>query len=123
MGVIARQLAAVPGIVIHRSLTFRRTLATFHATGFPLGGEMASGRDEVLLPYLKALVLLQLEALRDQEIDAKPELLLHRAGIGMPEIAEMVGKTYAAVAKSINRAKGGTAKERVQKAMSPTTEE
>ncbi len=83
---------------------------------------MASDRDDVLLPYLKALVLLQLEVLRDQGIDAKPELLLHRAGIGMPEIAAILDKTYAAVAKSINRAKGGTAKERIQKIMSPPSE-
>ena len=82
---------------------------------------MQSGRDDIL-PYLKALILLQLEALRD-ESDEKPELLLHRAGIGMPEIAEMLGKTYAAVAKTINRAKGGTAKERLQKIMSPSTSE
>jgi hypothetical protein len=83
---------------------------------------MQSGSDEVT-PYLKALVLLQLEALRG-ETDAKPELLLNRAGIPMPEIAEMLGKTYMAVAKTINRAKGGTGKERVQRAMShpPETE-
>jgi len=74
-------------------------------------------------PYMKALVLLELEKLRDQEIDTKPELLLHRAGIAMPEIAEMLGKKYAAVAKTINRAKGGTAKERLQKIMSPSTSE
>jgi hypothetical protein len=73
---------------------------------------MASDRDEVLLPYLKALLLLQLEALRNEEIfDAKPELLLDRAGIDSKEIAEMLGKTYEAVAKTINRAKGGTATE------------
>jgi len=71
---------------------------------------------------MKALVLLELEKLRDQESDTKPELLLHRAGIGMPEISEMLGKTYAAVAKTINRAKGGTAKERLQKITSPTPE-
>jgi hypothetical protein len=71
---------------------------------------MASDRDEALLPYLKALLLLQLEALRNEEIfDAKPELLLDRAGIDKKEIAEMLGKTYEAVAKTITRAKGGTA--------------
>ena len=74
-----------------------------------------------VLPYLKALVLFQLETLHD-ETDAKPELLLHRAGIGTQEIAEMLGKNYAAVAKTISRAKGGTAKERLQKAMSPEPE-
>ncbi|HXM39454.1 MAG TPA: hypothetical protein VN908_12445 [Gemmatimonadales bacterium] len=78
---------------------------------------------DAIRPYLKALVLLELEKLRDQEIDTKPELLLHRAGIDMPEIAEMLGKKYAAVAKTISRAKGGTARERVQKIMSPPTTE
>ena len=73
---------------------------------------MASDRDEVLLPYLKALLLLQLEALRNEEIfEAKPELLLDRAGIDRKEIAEMLGKTYEAVVKTINRGKGGTATE------------
>ncbi len=83
---------------------------------------MQSAADDVR-PYLKALVLLELEKLREQEIDTKPELLLHRAGIGMPEIAEMLGKTYMAVAKTINRAKGGSAKERLQKFMSPSPRE
>jgi len=83
---------------------------------------MQSSRDEVLLPYLRAIIL-ELEALRDPESDAKSELLLSRAGLDMTEIASLLGKTYAAVAKSINRAKSGTAKERVQRAMSPTTEE
>jgi len=86
------------------------------------GGEMQSGRDDVL-PYLKALILLQLEMLRDQESGAKPELLLHRAGIGRNEIADVLGEKYAAVAKTISRAKGGTTKERVQRIMSPTTTE
>jgi len=72
---------------------------------------------------MKALVLLELEKLRDQEIDMKPELLLYRAGISMPEIASMLGRKYMAIAKSINRAKGGTAKERRQKIISPQTPE
>jgi hypothetical protein len=71
---------------------------------------MASDRDDALLPYLKALLLLQLEALRNEEIfEAKPELLLDRAGIDKKEIAEMLGKTYEAVTKTITRAKSGTA--------------
>ncbi len=80
---------------------------------------MQPGRDDIL-PYLKALVFLQLEALHDQI--EKPELLLDRAGIDRREIAEMLGKTYEAVAKTINRAKGGTAKERLQKIVSPPPE-
>jgi transposase len=83
---------------------------------------MQSAADDVR-SFLKALVLLELEKLRDQEIDTKPELLLYRAGISMPEIAEMLGKKYMAVAKTINRAKGGSAKERLQKTMSPSPRE
>jgi len=109
-------------MIIQMSLTFAACPVSFRASGFPLGGEMQSGRDDIL-PYLKALILLHLETLRDQESDAKPELLLHRAGIDMADIAGMLGKTYAAVAKTISRAKGGTSKERVQKIMSPTATE
>jgi len=72
--------------------------------------------NDLILPYLRALVILQLERLHD-ESDVKPELLLSRAGIPLPDIAQMVGKNYAAVAKAISRAKGGTQKERLQRAM------
>jgi DNA-directed RNA polymerase specialized sigma24 family protein len=81
---------------------------------------MPNDRDAIL-PYLRALILLQLEALRD-DTDAKPELLLDRAGIDRKEIAEMLGKNRDAVNKAITRARGGTGKERVQRAMSPETE-
>ena len=82
---------------------------------------MQSGGEDIR-PYLKALVLLGLEELLDREPNTKPELLLDRAGIDRKEIAEMLGKTYEAVTKTINRAKGGTAKERLQKSTSPTSE-
>ncbi|HEX9346589.1 MAG TPA: hypothetical protein VF919_03370 [Gemmatimonadales bacterium] len=64
---------------------------------------MRSGTDD-LIPFLKALILLQLAGLRERE-DLKPELLLHRAGLGITEIAEMLNKTYAAAAKTVSRAK------------------
>lgn len=84
---------------------------------------MAAGADD-LRPYLKALVLLELERQQQlQEIETKPEVLLNRAGIGMPEIAEMLGKKYTAVAKAINRAKGGSAKEKVLRALTASDEE
>lgn len=65
---------------------------------------MRSGDSDVL-PYLKALVLLQLEALGDRDAGTKPELLLHRAGVEMMDIAKILNKKYTAVAKTINRAK------------------
>ena len=58
-----------------------------------------------LVPYLKALVLLQLAAMEQTTPDAKPELLLWKAGFSHKDIAELLGKSYAAVAKSISRAK------------------
>ncbi len=63
---------------------------------------MASERNE-MLPYLKALVLLLLESLPEKEDRKRAEVLLQRAGLGIKEIAEMLGKTYAATAKTISR--------------------
>ncbi len=68
---------------------------------------MKSGNDDVA-PLLRALVLLQLEILRDKPDSPKPELLLQRAGLGISEIAEMLGKNYAAIAKALSRAKSGS---------------
>ena len=65
---------------------------------------MQSGGNE-LVPYLKALILLELELLRQYETDVKPELLLSRAGLGIVEIAEMLDKNYQATAKAISRAR------------------
>lgn len=63
---------------------------------------MASQRDE-MLPYLKAMVLLLLEGLPEKEGRQKAEVLLQRAGLGIKEISELLGKTYAATAKTISR--------------------
>lgn len=53
-----------------------------------------------LLKYLKANLLIQLNA--DEVI--KPELLLHRAGFEISEIASILGKEYKTVHMSISRA-------------------
>jgi DNA-directed RNA polymerase specialized sigma24 family protein len=58
---------------------------------------------EEVAKYLRALVFLQVQAL--SEVVQKPELLLSRAGLTAREIAEILGKNQAAVAKSIVRAK------------------
>ncbi|MGD0993613.1 MAG: hypothetical protein ABR998_14190 [Gemmatimonadales bacterium] len=52
---------------------------------------------------MKAIVLLLLEDLRDKEGGKKAEVLLQRAGLGIKEIAGMLGKSYAATAKTISR--------------------
>ena len=52
----------------------------------------------------KALLLVQLQAQAEPEEREKAEVLLARAGFGAREIAQMLGKKPAAVAKSIQRA-------------------
>lgn len=53
--------------------------------------------------YLKGLLALQLRALPELE---KPEILLSQIGFTAGEIADLMGKTKAAVQKSITRARG-----------------
>lgn len=65
---------------------------------------------EELVRYMKAMVMLQVrvaELLADKEdgVSVRPELLLAEAGFGAREIAGMLGKSQAAVAKSISRAR------------------
>lgn len=58
-----------------------------------------------LVKYLKALVYLQVQTMSGGEAFQKPELLLNRAGLTAREIADILGKNPAAVAKAIERAK------------------
>jgi DNA-directed RNA polymerase specialized sigma24 family protein len=58
-----------------------------------------------LVKYLKALVYLQVQTMSGGEAFQKPEVLLNRAGLATREIAEILGKSPAAVAKAIERAK------------------
>jgi hypothetical protein len=60
---------------------------------------------EELLMYIKAMVYLQAQCLPDIEQKAKPEVLLARAGLKYAEIALILGKSEAAISKSISRAK------------------
>ena len=60
---------------------------------------------EELLKYMKALVFLQAQRMNDDEKPVKPEVLLARAGLDYAEIAEILGKTQTAVARSVQRAK------------------
>ena len=57
-----------------------------------------------LVKYTKALLLLQLQGMKNSEGAAKPELLLARAGLTQREISELLGKNLAAVAKTLQRA-------------------
>jgi DNA-directed RNA polymerase specialized sigma24 family protein len=51
----------------------------------------------------RALLLLQLQAQLKPEHQEKPEILMSRAGFGPREIAELLGKSRSAIAKSIQR--------------------
>jgi hypothetical protein len=56
-----------------------------------------------MLRYLRAMVVLQAAMLDEKEDRPKPEILLHRAGMGIQEIAGLLEKTYGAVAQTISR--------------------
>ena len=58
-----------------------------------------------MIKYLKALTFLQLQTVTGGSAYRKPELLLERAGFTHKEIADILGKTAAAVAKTVSRAK------------------
>lgn len=64
---------------------------------------------EEMLKYLRALVLLQLEQAQGRAeregTNSKLELLLADAGFSNNEVAQMVGKSVAAAAKAISRAR------------------
>ncbi len=59
---------------------------------------------EEILKYLKALTFLKVEEMTAGEAFGKPEVLLARAGFSYKEIAEVLGKSQAAVAKTVQRA-------------------
>lgn len=67
---------------------------------------MRSGDDNAA-PYHRAALLVQLELLRMAGAEVKPELLLHRAGLDLREIAMLLEKKYDAVAKAVTRARHG----------------
>jgi predicted transcriptional regulator len=56
-----------------------------------------------LAKSMKALLLVQLQAQIAPDDREKPEVLLSRAGFAVREIAELLQKSQAAVAKSIQR--------------------
>jgi DNA-directed RNA polymerase specialized sigma24 family protein len=60
---------------------------------------------EELVKYLKALVTLQARALGETQPGLKLEPLLKAAGLNYREIAAVLGKTEAAVAKTVSRSR------------------
>ena len=60
---------------------------------------------EEVVKYLKALLALQVATYEAGESPGKAEVLLARAGLPYGEIAELTGKSYAGVAKTMSRAK------------------
>ncbi|MGH8718785.1 MAG: hypothetical protein ACREV0_07565 [Burkholderiales bacterium] len=60
---------------------------------------------EELIKYLKALVALQARLIAESQPGMKLEPLLNAAGLNHREIAELLGKTQAAVAKTISRSR------------------
>jgi hypothetical protein len=58
-----------------------------------------------LVKATKAAFLVQLQGLEERERRDKPEVVLARAGYTAAEIAKLLNKGQAAVAKSIERAR------------------
>lgn len=58
---------------------------------------------EEMIRYLRALVVMQAAMVERVEGTPKPEVLLQRAGLGMHEIAELLDRSYAAVAQTVSR--------------------
>ena len=67
--------------------------------------KMTNDNSDDAIKYLKALVMLQVQSLNKPEDQLKPEILLTRAGLTAREIADILGKKAAAVAKVIQRSK------------------
>ena len=60
---------------------------------------------EELVKYMRALTFLQLQSVTGSNNIGKPEVLLSKAGFTHREIADLLGKNTAAVAKAISRAR------------------
>lgn len=60
---------------------------------------------EEVVKYLKALIVLQVQAMSGEDKDTKPEVLLSRAGLSNSEIGSLLGKKANAVNMTLSRAK------------------
>lgn len=86
----------------------RLTSAAASAT-IVVGASMDDKNASELVKYTKALLLLEVQGLNKTDEPIKPEVLMARAGLNAREIAELLGKNAAAVAKAIQRAGKGSA--------------
>jgi hypothetical protein len=59
---------------------------------------------EQLIKLTRAVLLVQLQALAKPEEREKPEVVLGRAGFAAREVAELLNRNPAAVAKAMQRA-------------------
>jgi DNA-directed RNA polymerase specialized sigma24 family protein len=59
---------------------------------------------EALIKYMRAQVALSAQLMLPQEDRQKPEVILALTGLTHGEIAEILGKTAAAVQKTVSRA-------------------
>ena len=97
-----------------RALTVVDSLPT---NGYTL--DLSEDLVEELVRYARALLLLQLKQVEMSGQAGKgpvvrAELLLADAGFGAREIADLLGKNYAGVAKALSRARAARAKEPTQ---------
>lgn len=67
---------------------------------------------EELEKYMKALLLVQLDAAKDGGEPTNPAILLSRAGFTNPEIAELLNRNREAVKTAVLRAKKKTRRAR-----------
>jgi hypothetical protein len=76
-----------------------------------IGGLMSTEELVIVSRYLKALLAVQVRGTNGEGND-KPELILSSVGLPPKEIADILGKNAAAVAKTIQRAGKATRKRR-----------
>ena len=60
---------------------------------------------EELEKYMRALLIFEIDAAREEGQAGHPAVLLSRAGFTNPEIAELLNKTSNAVKKTVLRAR------------------
>ena len=83
------------------SISARKVVGITNRFQGQLGGFLV----EEVVKWLKVLAVLQVRAVVDADKKAKLEKPLKEAGLKPQEIADLLGKTYGAVAKAISRAK------------------
>ena len=70
-----------------------------------MAGAKAQPKSDDNLKYLRALLILQLNANAKEADKEEPEFLLTRAGFSQKETAKLLGITQPAVSQTLSRAK------------------